>query len=217
MDCFQLMPAPKRRPKPPQPKAQQQPHQNSSSSLFTPAAGELKRAVDGGDVIHPRTSASTMEKIRFMEVVAEVDKAVGMAPASSSSSSSSTSDHHTYHPTGQISKDGQQPGRMESGTIFLSPTSYSNPIQLESHAQEEEISGEPRFNVNIFKTSPPGEIPTIRPTETPKSNSHSSERLVQEELHAERWECLQQLERRATEASLEGLRKASLKVSSCSY
>ncbi|KAI9604292.1 hypothetical protein H4Q26_003906 [Puccinia striiformis f. sp. tritici PST-130] len=130
-----------------------------------------------------------MEKIRFMEMVAEVDKAVGKA---SSQSSSSDLDHHTYHQPGPLAKDGQRKSDEIKQTWLKDSTE-----------EEEELY----FNVDIFKS--PGESTGIRPTELPVSTTPPLE--LQEELHAERWECLQQLERRATEASLEGLRKASLK------
>jgi hypothetical protein len=164
-----------------------------------------------------------MEKIRFMEVVAEVDKAVGIAASSSSSSSSSDLDQRTFRQPGSLTKDGQAGLDSDSAAISLfSPIAHNtnkdpsdlkgdgvNPTWLENPLTPVG-RGKLHFNVDIFKS--PGEYPSFGPPEPPKATSNPPD-LPLEELHAERWECLQQLERRATEASLEGLRKASLKVS----
>ncbi|PLW21840.1 hypothetical protein PCANC_03335 [Puccinia coronata f. sp. avenae] len=195
--------APNRHPK----RRQDDQQQLSQRSSLTPAAEELERAADGGTP-QADSSTSTMEQIRFMEVVAEVDKAVGIATTSSSSPSSSDLDHHTFYNLGSISKDGQAGIDSSPATIiFSSPTPYHNTLPAQLTTDGQEGTEELHFNVDIFKS--PGETPRALPTELPKATSYSSD--LQEELHAERWECLQQLERRATEASLEGLRKASLK------
>ncbi|POW22599.1 hypothetical protein PSHT_01058 [Puccinia striiformis] len=211
LDCFQLKPPPKRHLK----RHEEDQQQLDNTIDLTPAAGGLEGAAERRPAHVTNSSASTMEKIRFMEMVAEVDKAVGKA---SSQSSSSDLDHHTYPQPGPLAKDGQAGLDSDPATItFFSPIPYDDntiPAQRkseeikqtwlkDSREEEEELY----FNVDIFKS--PGESTGIRPTELPVSTTPPLE--LQEELHAERWECLQQLERRATEASLEGLRKASLK------
>ncbi|WAR56660.1 hypothetical protein PtB15_7B510 [Puccinia triticina] len=220
LDCFQLKPAPKRDPK----RREQDQQQLNHKTGPTPAAGDLEGAAEGGPPAQADSSASSMEKIRFMEVVAEVDKAVGIA--TSPSPSSDLLDQHTSRQTGSIiTKDGQ--ARVDSDPIaFFSPIPYNNnsntlhdrselksdgdkPAWLENTPQSVG-RGKLHFNVDIFKS--PGEIPTtFGPAELPRSTRKPTSSDQLEELNAERWECLQQLERRATEASLEGLRKASLK------
>ncbi|EFP90095.2 uncharacterized protein PGTG_15943 [Puccinia graminis f. sp. tritici CRL 75-36-700-3] len=225
LDSFQLKPAPKRDPQ--RREKDQQQLNNKSGLITTPAAGELEGAAEGGGRTQTDSSASTMEKIRFMEVVAEVDKAVGIASSSSSSSSSSSDlDQRTFRQPGSPAKDGQ--AGIDSGSAaiaFFSPIAHNNnnnnnqdPSDLKGDGVinptwlENPLApagrGKLHFNVDIFKS--PGEYPSFEPPEPPKATPNPSD-LPLEELHAERWECLQQLERRATEASLEGLRKASLK------
>ncbi|POW00992.1 hypothetical protein PSTT_12733 [Puccinia striiformis] len=212
LDCFQLKPPPKRHLK----RHEEDQQQLDNTIDLTPAAGGLEGAAERRPAHVTNSSASTMEKIRFMEMVAEVDKAVGKA---SSQSSSSDLDHHTYHQPGPLAKDGQAGLDSEPATItFFSPIPYDDNTNIPAQRKSDEIKQtwlkdsteeeeELYFNVDIFKS--PGESTGIRPTELPVSTTPPLE--LQEELHAERWECLQQLERRATEASLEGLRKASLK------
>lgn len=197
---FELKAAPKRNPKL-RPTSQQR-HGD------TPAAMELERAAEAET---QSEIASMMERIRFLKVVAEMEK-VFQSP-------SADLDHSTYL-DGHITKDGESFRGTDSITgVFFPPLPYHDSTNCESNVDgacklheppkstRHEETEQLHFNVDIFKKPASGTSGYGG-----AQGSTQGSRDVQEELHAERWEYLQQLERRATEASLEGLRKASLKA-----
>lgn len=203
---LQLTQAPKRGPK--------VDDENASPGL--PAPGEAAEAAIGEDERLQSHPPSMMENIRLLRVLAEVEKAVGEPP----SSESGPNDTPYLDDDDLMGKDGQSSDEDSANVSFFSPIAHNEQAELlrEPNVEDHRIPNvnqspmitklapreELHFNVDIFKSSNDGRNP-VRDQARPRPPE------VDEELHPERWECLQQLERRATEASLEGLRKASLR------